>query len=469
MSQHRTRTDLPRLSRETVRVRPAAPVRIVHLGLGNFVRAHLAWYTENAPDAQEWGIAAFTGRRPEAARLLAPQDGLYTLLERRPEGDRPQIISSIVAAHTAAEHDAWLGYLRSPDVVVISLTVTEAGYRRGADGGLDRDDPQVASDLAALRDDLTAPVTSAPAKLAAGLAARRAAGAEGITLLSCDNLPANGDVLRRVVRDAASEVDPELVEWIDQHVEIASSMVDRITPRLTDSDLDAAREATGYGDLTPVVTEPFSEWVITGAFTAGRPRWEEAGARFDADVEPHEQRKLYLLNGSHSLMAYAASQLGHRTVDEAIGDDVVRGWVENLWADAAGSLSTTEAELAVYRRDLLERFANPRMGDLLARIAADGSQKIPVRIVPVIRAERAAGRMPHGAVVAVGAWIGHLRGHGAPVTDVSADEWRTRAAGEPGTAVAAVLEDLGLGGDAELAAAATAVLRAVEGNAAAAG
>lgn len=458
--------DAPRLTRASAPVRAAAPVRIVHLGLGNFVRAHLAWYTEHAPDAEEWGIAAFTGRRPAAAELLAPQDGLYTLLERHAEADSAEIVSAIVAVHTAAEHEAWLGYLASPEVAVVSLTVTEAGYRRDAEGSLDLTAPDVAEDLEALRADLRAPVSTAVAKIVGGLAARRAAAVPGLTLLPLDNLPGNGEVLRGLVGQAAQQVDPGLAEWIDATVDVASTMVDRITPRVADAGLAAARELVGFSDATPVVTEPFSEWVISGAFTAGRPRWEEAGARFVADVEAHELRKLYLLNGAHSLMAYAASQLGHRTVDEAIADERVRGWVEHLWAEAAAVVPVPELELAVYRRQLLERFENPRMGDLLARIAADGSQKLPVRIVPVVRAERAAGRLPHGGAVALGAWIAHLRGHGAPVTDAAAPQWRERAAGEPADAVDAVLDALGLGGDPELAAAVAAHVSAVESGAA---
>ena len=185
----------------------AAPVRMVHLGLGNFHRAHQAWYTADAPDAAEWGIAAFTGRRPDTANDLAPQDGLYTLITRGADGDTFRVLGPITAVHPADDHEAYLDYLGRPEVAIVTITVTEAGYLRGADGRLDTGREVVASDVAALQQDRSAPVASLPAKLVAGLLARRAAGAGPITLLSCDNLPHNGPVTEAVVRDLAGAVD----------------------------------------------------------------------------------------------------------------------------------------------------------------------------------------------------------------------------------------------------------------------
>ncbi|QGH69495.1 mannitol dehydrogenase family protein [Pseudactinotalea sp. HY158] len=426
-----------------------APVRIVHLGLGNFFRAHQAWYTGRAPDASEWGIAAFTGRRPDGARVLAPQDGLYTLITRGPAEDSFEVVDSVSAVHTASDHAALLDYFRDPEVALVTMTVTEAGYlHRG--GALVLDDEQVVADLAALRADPYRAVVTVPGKLVAGLLARQVAGAGPITLLPCDNLPGNGEVVERVVRDFAAAADGDLLEWIDEHVDFASSMVDRITPAASAEDERTVREHLGMEDASPVRTEPFSEWVMSGAFPAGRPRWEDAGASIVADVVPYEQRKLLLLNGSHSLLAYSGPLLGHETVDEAIADPRCRAWVNELWDDATATVPLPVAEVAAYRSALLERFDNPRMGDALARIAMDGSQKIPVRIVPVVRTERGAGRMPTGAARALAAWIAHLRGHGTPVTDVEGASWQESAAGEAGAAVTAVLERLGIGGDADL-------------------
>lgn len=430
-----------------------APVRILHLGLGNFFRAHQAWYTANAPDAAEWGIAAFTGRRPDAARALAPQDGLYTLIIRGPEDDTLQVVDSISKIHTASDHTALLDYFRSSAVSIVTLTVTEAGYVMGADGGLDLSNSVVADDVKALRSAPTAAVASAPAKLVAGLLARQVADAGPITILPCDNLPGNGAVVERIVRAFVSQVDADLLVWLDQNVDFATSMVDRITPAGTDADRETVRRELGVEDASPVPTEPFSEWVIAGNFPAGRPRWEDAGVTLVDDVEIYEQRKLLLLNGSHSLLAYGASILGHETVADAIGDPRCRDWVEQWWDDARPSINLPDEEIADYRGALVSRYENQRIRHLLVQIAADGSQKIPVRTLPVVKAERKAGRLPAGAVRVLAAWIGHLRGLGAPVKDVEGDSWIQTAAGDDDAAVTAVLNRLGLDGDDELTAA----------------
>lgn len=447
---------MSRLSRTSARLPPAPPVRIVHLGLGNFHRAHQAWYTAHAGDADQWGIAGFTGRRPDTADALRPQDGLYTLITRSATGDSLELVPSVVAVHAADEHQAYLDYLARPEVALVSITVTEAGYLLGADGRLDPSREVLVADLSALRADASARVTSLPARLVAGLAARRAAGATAITILSCDNLPENGPLTRSVVTDLAGLLDPTLVDWVASHVDFATSMVDRITPAATGEDRLLVQRETGYHDASPVTTEPFSEWVVSGAFPAGRPRWEEAGVQLVDDVTPYEQRKLWLLNGAHSMLAYAGSIRGHGTIDEAIADPACRVWVEELWTEASRHLSFPAAQVTAYREALLERFANPRTRDRLARIAADGSSKLPVRTLPTLRAERAAGRLPLGCATTVAAWVLHLRGHGAPVRDPGARSILD-AVNVPdlSAAVTAVLESWqpGLGADSELVAA----------------
>jgi fructuronate reductase len=438
-----TRT-LRRLSRERDG-RPAAPVRIAHLGPGNFFRAHQAWYTEHAPDAADWGIAAFAGRRGAVARELAAQDGLYTLLVRAADGDRPEIVSAV--CEVSADLADWRRWFARPELALLTCTVTEAGYRRAADGGLDRSDPEVAADLAALRrHGPDAEVTTAPGRLALGLAVRRTQGLPGLAVVPCDNLPDNGAIVARLVGELATDADPGLAAWIAEHVSFVTTMVDRITPQTTDDDR-AGRQAAGVDDPVPVVTEPYVEWVLCGDFPAGRPRWEDVGARFVDDIGPWEQRKLRLLNGSHSLLAYAGSLRGHETVAEAIADPEVRGWVEQWWDDAARHLPLPDAEIAAYRAALLERYENPRIRHLLRQIAADGSQKIPIRILPTVRAELAEGRVPTGAARVLAAWVCHLREQGAPVTDVAAAEWTALAAGDLGGAVERVLAGLGITDD----------------------
>jgi fructuronate reductase len=216
-------------------------------------------------------------------------------------------------------------------------------------------------------------------------------------------------------------------------------MVDRITPSTTPEDVQIVRAATARDDRRPVVTEPFSEWVLSGEFPRGRPGWEGAGATITDDVTPFEERKLWLLNGGHSLLAYAGSIRGHVTVSEAVADDVCLGWLEQWWSEAAAHLNQPAGTLAAYRSALLERFANPRIRHRLEQIAADGSQKLPIRVVPVLRAERADGRLPEGATRIIAAWICHLRGLGAPVTDPRADEVVGLASGPLEDAVARIL------------------------------
>jgi fructuronate reductase len=444
-----------KLSRAAGKGRPAAPVRLVHLGLGNFFRAHQAWYTERTPDAADWGYAAFTGRRGELADALNAQEGLYTLITRAADGDRFDMLGSISRAHAGADHEAWLGYLASPEVRAVTITVTEAGYVRSPDGGLDRDRDQVKADVEALRQDLGAVVRTAPARLVAGCAARRRADGGPLTIVSCDNLPGNGAVVSRVVHDLAELVDPGLADWIAGSVATVTTMVDRITPKTTEEDLRTVREATGLDDRCPVGTEPFSEWVLSGRFPGGRPRWEDASATVTDDIEPYEHRKLWLLNGGHSLLAYAGSILGHQTVAEAVADETCRGWLEEWWSEASRHLDLPEADVAAYRRALLDRFANPKMHHRLDQIAADGSQKLPVRILPTLRQERAAGRLPHGAARVLAAWVCHLRGAGAPVNDARADQVMPLAAGPLPEAVPQVLAalDPALADDEDLVAA----------------
>ena len=264
--------------------------------------------------------------------MLGEQDGLYTLLVRGPEASTPEVVGALRAVHPGDDVDALRAYLASPDVAVVTTTVTEAGYRRDESGRLDLGSEAVRHDLAVLVGDAEGAPSTTPGRLVDGLRARRAAGAGPIAVVPCDNVPDNGAMVAQVVRDLAERVDPELAAWVDEHVSFVTTMVDRITPRTTDADLDEVRRLTGVDDRAVVVTEPFTEWVLSGDFPAGRPRWEDAGARFVDDIHPFETRKLWLLNGAHSLLAYAGSARGHETVADAMADPEVRGWVDEWWS-----------------------------------------------------------------------------------------------------------------------------------------
>lgn len=344
------------------------PVRIAHLGLGAFHRSHQAWYTQHATDADAWGIAAFTGRSPVAADALAAQDGVYSLVTRGPEVDRVESIESIVGAYDGADASRWLATVADPAVALLTVTVSEAGY---------------------------APGGSAVQRIAAALAARRAADAGPIAVVSCDNLIGNGAVLRRAVL----AVDPQLEPWAQESVSFPDTMVDRITPAATDADRTALRETYGIDDPCLVVAEPFSEWVIAGALPAGHPEWH--GVRRVEAIAPYEERKLWLLNAGHSALAAAGPLRGFATVDEAFADPDLRALVEGLWDEQRAVVDLPASELDDAIAALRERFANPRIRHSLAQIGENSGFKVPARILAPMRRRVARGLTVGAAQLAV--------------------------------------------------------------------
>jgi fructuronate reductase len=379
---------IPRLDRSSFPT-PVRPVRIVHLGIGNFARAHQAWYTMTADAEREWGICAFTGRRPQAAETLNCQEGLYTLIERGSENDRLSVIDVLAEARPGTDLERLANALAAGETALVTLTVTEAGY-------------------APASDDLQASVVG---RLALGLAERRRSGAPPLAVVSCDNLHRNGTVLRERVLEAAERLDGDAAAWIGSEISFVNTSVDRITPRITDEDRGLVEQELGLRDETPVVTEPFSDWILSGEFPAGRPQWENTGARFVSDIEPWELRKLWILNGGHSLLAYLGLLRGYTTVAQAIGDGDLARSLEEFWDLAARLLPDAEAmDLPAYRHETYERFANPRMGFPLIQIAGDGLDKLRNRVVPVLRAARAAGDDAGPALRIIDAWTQWLSG-----------------------------------------------------------
>ncbi|GGD63172.1 mannitol dehydrogenase family protein [Microbacterium murale] len=389
-----------------------APVRIAHLGLGAFHRAHQAWYTDIVDEANEWGIRSFTGRSPAAAQELDAQDGLYSLIERSAAGDSIALIDSIVDAVDGARVDVLAETLADPATALVTLTITEAGYALDAAHEPDLADETVAADvewlrthLAADRLELSSAPTTALARLLVGLEARRRADAGPIAVVSCDNLPGNGELTQRALTSFARLAGAsDTLAYLNEHVAFPSTSIDRITPKTTQAEIELVRDETGWDDRSPVVTEPFHDWVISGEFPAGRPAWEKAGARFVDDIDPFERRKLWLLNGSHSFLAYAGAARGHETVAQAIGDPVIRGWVNELWDEAARHLTEPHLGIDDYRAALLERFDNARIQHLLAQIGKDGTTKLRLRILEVLLAERSAGRDGAASIRVLGAW-----------------------------------------------------------------
>jgi len=380
----------PRYNRSRVKI------GIVHLGIGGFHRAHQALYTDACLEKGElnWGILGVSLRSPQTRDALAPQDGLYTVAARSGEGTDYHIIGSVVGLMVAPENpSALVEAMAHPDVKIVSLTVTEKGYCMDpSTGTLDHAHPDILHDLA----DLDQPV-SAPGFIVAALRERRRRGLNPFTVMSCDNLNANGEKLRALIIALARRMDPALADFIGAHVAFPSTMVDRIVPHTVDEDRAAISQALGLKDAWPIVTEGFSQWVIEDHFPEGRPSWDEVGAELVDDVTPYETMKLRLLNGAHSMLALLGGLAGHSTVAEAMADQALADFIEAFMVeDVSPILSVpTGADLSAYRTALLDRFRNPALKHLLVQIASDSSQKIPQRFLSTAR-DRLGRGLPLG-------------------------------------------------------------------------
>lgn len=406
---------------------------VVHLGIGAFHRAHQAVFFDDCLNAGDprWGITAASLRSPDVADRMTPQDGLYTVLVRDGSDQRARIIGAVGEILVASRDPAALvAALAAPDTHIVTLTITEKGYRLDpANGALITDDPQVAADIA----DLSAPQT-APGYLVAALAARRAAGLPPFTAISCDNLPHNGARLRDAVLDLAERHDPALAAWIAGEGAFPETMVDRIVPATTDADIAELAARIGVEDRAMVKTEPFTQWVIEDRFCGPRPDFGP-GVQITRSVAPWEEAKLRLLNGAHSGIAYLGGLAGIDHVHEVLADPAARRFVEGLWDEAQTTLSPPpELDIAAYRRDLMARFDNPTLRHRTRQIAMDGSQKLPQRLVAPIAARLERGQGIAMLGLAVAAWIrwqGGVDDSGAPfaVDDPMAAVLAARLAG----------------------------------------
>jgi len=386
---------------------------IVHLGIGAFHRAHQAAVTDLAIAASgdlRWGIVGVSLRSPDTRDALAPQDGLYTVALRDARGEALHVVGAVLRVLVAAEDPvAVLDQIAHPDTRIVSLTVTEKGYcHEPASGRLRWDDPDIVHDLAHPE----AP-RSAIGTLVHGLHRRYAAGQGPLTLLSCDNLPANGDTLRGLVLAYAQRLDTGLRAWIADRCTFPNSMVDRIVPRTGDDDRARIAATLGMADAWPVVGEPFMEWVIEDRFAAGRPAWDQPGAaRFVAEAAPFERLKLRMVNGPQSTLAYLGAMAGLATNNEAVADPDLRRFVDAMMRlEAAPTLGEVlGVDLDDFRARLLARVANPALPHRTQQVAMDGSQKVPQRLLDPLRQRLAAGQGCDRLALAVAAWLHYLRG-----------------------------------------------------------
>jgi fructuronate reductase/mannitol 2-dehydrogenase len=385
---------------------------IVHLGLGGFHRAHMARYThrlmEQREDALAWGIVG-AGLMPADKRMresLGPQDNLYTLVERDSAGETVSVIGSLADVVFAGESSAaLLDAIDEPAVRIVSLTVTEHGYcLNRSTKRLDPAHPLIVADLAH-----PARPSSAIGIIVEALRRRREAGVAPFTAMSCDNIQHNGRVLRDAVLALAGLRDEGLAAWISSEVSFPSTMVDRITPVTAEADVAWLAERYGVGDHWPVFSETFTQWVIEDRFPGGRPAWEDVGAQFVQDVAPYEFMKLRLLNASHLAVAGLGRLAGYVTIDEALGDPLIKRYMSALMERETGPTlpDVPGIDLPLYKATLLERFGNASIKDTVERVNTDAPLNI---LVDPIADRLRAGESVDLLALALAAWLRRVRG-----------------------------------------------------------
>ncbi|OUS06594.1 hypothetical protein A9Q96_09185 [Rhodobacterales bacterium 52_120_T64] len=379
LQSYRGTATLPQYDRATV-----AP-GILHIGVGAFHRAHQAVYIDSLlKKSPEWGLIGVSMQNANTRDALAPQDGLYSVGIREAGDMSVRVIGSLMSIQQGG--DAAIAAISDPRIRLITLTVTEKGYVNVGN------------------------INALGQTLVAGLAARAQNGAPPISILSCDNLPDNGARTKALVVATAQLQAPEILRYLEQSVSFPSSMVDRITPATNDTDRIDIQTMTGFEDAWPVITEPFSQWVIEDKFAAERPDFQSVGAEVVDDLAPFESMKLRLLNGAHTTMATLGPMLDCKYVSEAALDPDLAALIERTAkTEVFPTLTQPNDELNSYWLSLMERFRNTSMQHALAQIAQDSSQKVPVRLVPPIIENMNAGRPAPGLTLAIAGWIASIR------------------------------------------------------------
>ena len=411
-------------------------IGIVHLGIGAFHRAHQAVYMDSvlASGDNRWGILGVSLRSGDTKEAIEPQDGLYTVASRDGAGDSFRVIGSVAKVLVAPENpESVLAAMTDPDVRIVSLTVTEKGYCYSpATASLDESHADIVHDLAH-----PAAPRSAIGFIVEALARRRANGTAPFTLLSCDNLPSNGETLKRVVTRFAELRDAALGRYIGENIAFPSTMVDRIVPATTDADRTMAARATGLFDAWPIMTEPFTQWVVEDHFPSDRPAWEDFGATFVDNVDAFELMKLRLLNGSHSTLAYLGYLAGHETVSDVMKAEGFSAFIETMMDEEITSTlpPLPGFDLDAYKAQLRERFRNPALRHRTWQIAMDGSQKLPQRLLNTIRQRLEQNEPFDRLALGVAGWMRYATGvdeKGKPidVRDPLAAQFKQRTTGK---------------------------------------
>jgi mannitol 2-dehydrogenase len=386
---------------------------IAHIGVGGFHRSHEAFYTDEVLHLQNtnnWGICGISLLESDRTLFdtLVQQDGLYTLMIREPDGNlSARVIGSITEFLFAPENpDTVIEKLADSAVRIISLTITEGGYNfNAATGEFQINEPLIQWDL-----NNTDNPKTVFGYLTQGLKRRRDRGIGGLTIQSCDNIQKNGDVIKKMLLSFIRAAEPELVDWIEKKVTFPNSMVDRITPVTTRSDIETLKSIYGIEDKWPVVCEPFIQWIIEDNYSNGKPDWESAGVRFVKDVGPYEKMKIRLLNAGHSLLGFVGTLYGCKTIDETVNIPLFRTLLRKFMDLEVTPLlgEIPGINLENYKDSLIQRFGNPNIKDQLSRICLESSSKIPKFLIPTIQEQlENNGPIKRGALI-IAAWCRYL-------------------------------------------------------------
>ncbi|MEP7062980.1 MAG: mannitol dehydrogenase family protein [Betaproteobacteria bacterium] len=418
MSIHLSAANLPALSgvaRTPAYDRADLTAGILHIGVGNFHRAHQAVYLDDLFGRQQdldWAIIGAGVRDVDAAmrRDLASQDLLTTVVEQEADRSAVRITGAMIDFIGVGDTPALLARLQDPAIRIVSLTITEGGYCM--DPATQRFDP-THPDMVVDADATAALHPRTPfGMIVAALRRRRDGNVGAFTVMSCDNLPGNGDVTRNAVTGLAKLVDPSLADWIGERVAFPNSMVDRITPATTDRERDVLRQTYGIVDARPVFCEAFRQWVVEDRFPSGRPALDEVGVQFVADVLPFELMKIRMLNGGHAAIAYPAALMDIHFVHEAMAEPLVSGFLSKLLDTEIIPIvpPVPATDLRDYKALIERRFANPKIGDTIRRLCLDGSNRQPKFILPSVAERLQKGLGIEGLALVAAFWCRYCRG-----------------------------------------------------------
>nr|WP_154324752.1 mannitol dehydrogenase family protein [Pantoea sp. 201603H] len=395
----------PRYDRSTLRT------RMLHIGFGAFHRAHQAVCSDKLANehGSDWGYCEVNLNSGELINVLQAQSLLYTVTEMADQRLTTRVIGVVTDAIHAqsAGIDAVIEAMSQPDIAIISMTVTEKGYcHLPATGELNLEHPAIQHDLA----HPDTPI-SLPGVILAAIVRRRKRSLAPFSVMSCDNMPENGHVTRKVIVQLAQQQDAGLATYIQQHLSFPSTMVDRIVPAMTPETFAMLEQKLGTRDPAAVVCEPFFQWVIEDNFVSGRPEWEKAGAEMVADVLPFEEMKLRMLNGSHSFLAYLGYLAGYQHISDCMDDAHYRRAARQLMlAEQAPTLHTPTVDLTAYADSLIARYQNRAIKHRTYQIATDGSQKLPQRWLDSIRWHVQRGSRFDLLALGVAGWIRYVSG-----------------------------------------------------------